>query len=99
MHINVHTLQVHENGKSQKWLSYSKKVLLAGVAQLVEQLPCKQQVIGSSPIASPHHPAPVLPSKNALPVLSERRNERNEPDEHQPMKKKQIHRVFEGEVE
>ena len=41
VHINVHTLQVHENGKSQKWLSYSKKVRLAGVAQLVEQLPCK----------------------------------------------------------
>ena len=52
VHINVHTLQVHENGKSQKWLSYSKKVLLAGVAQLVEQLPCKQQVNGSSPFAS-----------------------------------------------
>ena len=52
MHINVHTLQVHENGKSQKWLSYSKKVRLAGVAQLVEQLPCKQQVNGSSPFAS-----------------------------------------------
>ena len=52
VHINVHTLQVHENGKSQKWLSYSKKVRLAGVAQLVEQLPCKQQVNGSSPFAS-----------------------------------------------
>ena len=52
VHINVHTLQVHENGESQKWLSYSKKVPFAGVAQLVEQLPCKQQVNGSSPFAS-----------------------------------------------
>ena len=29
-----------------------RKVRLAGVAQLVEQLPCKQQVNGSSPFAS-----------------------------------------------
>ena len=52
VHINVHTLQVREIGKSQKWLRYSKEALSAGVAQLVEQLPCKQQVNGSSPFAS-----------------------------------------------
>ena len=52
MHANVHTRQVREYGKSQKCLSYGKKVRSAGVAQLVEQLPCKQQVNGSSPFAS-----------------------------------------------
>ncbi len=52
MHTNVHTRRVPEYGKSQKWLTYGKKVGLAGVAQLVEQLPCKQQVNGSSPFAS-----------------------------------------------
>ena len=34
---------------------------LADVAQLVEQLPCKQQVIGSSPIVSFRDSRPRIP--------------------------------------
>ena len=43
---------MHGYGKGQKWLNKGKKGTIAGVAQLVEQLPCKQQVNGSSPFAS-----------------------------------------------
>ena len=35
-----------------KYLCYSQKFVDAGVAQLVEQLTCNQQVGGSSPFAS-----------------------------------------------
>jgi hypothetical protein len=44
------------NGKNDRLrktlLSYGVRFSFADVAQLVEQLPCKQQVIGSSPIVS-----------------------------------------------
>ncbi len=34
------------------FLSYNLTFIFAGLAQLVEQLPCKQQVGGSSPLTS-----------------------------------------------